>query len=86
MATKKEELSKWRNLTKRNLQKRQEAVNNLLSSLPSGVKSLSDDERAKLLQIRSLYNDILCEIFCFLDFQIYMYYILHFTICWYTSS
>lgn len=39
--------------------KRQEAVNNLLSSLPSGVKSLSDDERAKLLQIRSLYNDIL---------------------------
>ena len=59
MATKKEELSRWRNLTKRNLQKRHEAVNNLLSSLPSGVKSLSDDERAKLLQIRSLYNDIL---------------------------
>ena len=57
--TKKEELSKWRNLTKRNLMKRQEAVNNLLSSLPSGVKSLSDDEKAKLLQIRSLYNDIL---------------------------
>ena len=59
MATKKEELSRWRNLTKRNLQKRQEAVNNLLFSLPSGVKSLSDDEKAKLLQIRSLYNDIL---------------------------
>ena len=59
MATKKEELSRWRNLTKRNLQKRQEAVNNLLSNLPSGVKSLSDDEKAKLLQIRSLYNDIL---------------------------
>ena len=59
MATKKEELSKWRNLTKRNLQKRHEAVNNLLSSLPSEVKSLSDDEKAKLLQIRSLYNDIL---------------------------
>ena len=59
MATKKEKLSRWRNLTKRNLMKRQEAVNNLLSSLPSGVKSLSDDEKAKLLQIRSLYNDIL---------------------------
>ena len=59
MATKKEELSRWRNLTKRNLQKRHEAVNNLLSSLPSGVKSLSDDEKVKLLQIRSLYNDIL---------------------------
>ena len=59
MATKKEELSRWRNLTKRNLMKRQEAVNNLLSSLPSEVKSLSDDEKAKLLQIRSLYNDIL---------------------------
>ena len=59
MATKKEELSRWRNLTKRNLMKRQEAVNNLLSSLPSGVKSLSDDEKTKLLQIRSLYNDIL---------------------------
>ena len=59
MATKKEELSRWRNFTKRNLQKRQEAVNNLLSRLPSGVKSLSDDEKAKLLQIRSLYNDIL---------------------------
>ena len=59
MATKKEELSRWRNFTKRNLQKRQEAVNNLLSSLPSGVKSLSDDEKAILLQIRSLYHDIL---------------------------
>ena len=59
MATKKEELSRWRNLTKRNLMKRQEAVNNLLSSLPSGLKSLSDEEKAKLLQIRSLYNDIL---------------------------
>ena len=59
MATKKEELSKWRNLTKRNLMKRQEAVNNLLSSLPNGVKSLSDDEKSMLLQIRRLYNDIL---------------------------
>ena len=59
MATKKEELSRWRNLTKRNLQKRQEAVNNLLSSLPNGVKSLSDDEKSMLLQIRRLYNDIL---------------------------
>ena len=59
MATKKEELSRWRNLTKRNLMKRQEAVNNLLSSLPSGVKSLSDDEKEILLQIRRLYNDIL---------------------------
>ena len=59
MATKKVELSRWRNLTKRNLQKRHEAVNNLLSSLPSEVKSLSDDEKAILLQIRSLYHDIL---------------------------
>lgn len=57
--TKKEELSKWRNLTKRNLQKRLDSVNNLLQNLPNGVKSLSDDEKAKLLQIRSLYNDIL---------------------------
>lgn len=57
--TKKEELCKWRNLTKRNLQKRLESVNNLLQNLPTGVKSLSDDEKAKLLQIRSLYNDIL---------------------------
>ena len=57
--TKKEELCKWRNLTKRNLQKRLDSVNNLLQNLPSGVKSLSDDEKAKLLQIRSLYNGIL---------------------------
>ena len=57
--TKKEELSKWRNLTKRNLQKRLESVNNLLQNLPNDVKSLSDDEKAKLLQIRSLYNDVL---------------------------
>lgn len=57
--TKKEELSKWRNLTKRNLQKRHEAVNNLLSNLPSGVKALSNDEKAMLLRIRSLYHDIL---------------------------
>lgn len=57
--TKKEELSKWRNLTKRNLMKRQEAVNNLLSSLPNDVISLSKDEKAILLQIRSLYSDLL---------------------------
>lgn len=57
--TKKEELSKWRNLTKRNLQMRLNSVNNLLQNLPTGVKSLSDDEKAKLLQIRSLYNDVL---------------------------
>ena len=57
--TKKEELSKWRNFTKRNLQKRLESVNNLLQNLPTGVKALSDDEKAKLLQIRSLYNDVL---------------------------
>lgn len=57
--TKKEELCKWRNLTKRNLQKRLESVNNLLQNLPVGVKALSDDEKAKLLQIRSLYNDVL---------------------------
>ena len=57
--TKKEELCKWRNLTKRNLQKRLESVNNLLQNLPVGVKALSNDEKAKLLQIRSLYNDVL---------------------------
>lgn len=57
--TKKEELSKWRNLTKRNLQKRLDSVNNLLQNLPVGVKSLSDDEKAMLLKIRSLYNDVL---------------------------
>ena len=57
--TKKEELSKWRNFTKRNLQKRLESVNNLLQNLPAGVKALSNDEKAKLLQIRSLYNDVL---------------------------
>lgn len=57
--TKKEELSKWRNLTKRNLKMRLDAVNRLLQNLPNGVKSLSNDEKAKLLQIRSLYNDVL---------------------------
>lgn len=57
--TKKEELSKWRNLTKRNLQMRLNSVNNLLQNLPPGVKALSSDEKAKLLQIRSLYNDVL---------------------------
>lgn len=61
MATKKEELSRWRNLTKRNLMKRQEAVNNLLTNLPNGVISLSKDEKVILLQIRSLYNDILAS-------------------------
>lgn len=57
--TKKEELSKWRNLTKRNLMKRQEAVNNLLSNLPNDVIALSKDEKTLLLSIRSAYNDIL---------------------------
>lgn len=57
--TKKEELSKWRNLTKGNLQKRLNSINRLLQNLPNGVKSLSDDEKTKLLQIRSLYNDVL---------------------------
>lgn len=57
--TKKEELSKWRNLTKRNLQKRLDSVNNLLSSLPVDVQSLTDGEKDALLKIRNAYNTLL---------------------------
>lgn len=61
MATKKEELSKWRNLTKGNLIKRQEAINNLLSSLPNDVQALTDTEKNELLRIRHAYNTILSK-------------------------
>lgn len=59
MRTNKEVLSSWRNLTKANLIKRKDSVNNLLVSLPPNVKALTDDEKEKLLTIRACYNDLL---------------------------
>lgn len=59
MATKKLELSRFRNLTKGRLVQQQMMLNNILTSLPSGCKSLSDDEKEIFSRLRECYRDIL---------------------------
>lgn len=58
MATKKEKLSRFRNLTLGVLTQQKERLNKILSNLPEG-KCLTPDERQILLQIRSAYVDVL---------------------------
>lgn len=57
--SKKLKLTRFRNLTKGRLVKHQNSINNLLTSLPSGVKSLSDDEKEKFSCLRECYRDLL---------------------------
>lgn len=59
MATKKLELSRFRNLTKGRLVQQQMMLNDILTSLPSGCKSLSDDEKEIFSRLRECYRDIL---------------------------
>ena len=59
MATKKLELSRFRNLTKGRLVQQQMMLNDILTNLPSGCKSLSDDEKEIFSRLRECYRDIL---------------------------
>jgi hypothetical protein len=59
MATKKQNLSAFRNLSKGKLVAQQRAINTMLSSLPSGCKALSDDEKEIFSRLRECYRDIL---------------------------
>lgn len=59
MATKKKELSAFRNLSKGKLMAQQKAINTMLTSLPSGCKALSDDEKEIFSRLRECYRDIL---------------------------
>ena len=59
MATKKLELSRFRNLTKGQLVQQQMMLNRILTNLPSGCKALSDDEKEIFSRLRECYRDIL---------------------------
>ena len=59
MATKKQELSSFRNLSKGKLIAQQRAIDSMLTSLPTGVKALSDDEKEIFSRLRECYRDIL---------------------------
>lgn len=59
MATKKQELSSFRNLSKGKLMAQQKAIDTMLTSLPTGVKALSDDEKEIFARLRECYRDIL---------------------------
>ena len=59
MATKKLELSRFRNLTKGRLVQQQMMLNDILTNLPPGCKALSDDEKEIFSRLRECYRDIL---------------------------
>ena len=59
MATKKQELSIFRNLSKGKLIAQKNAINQMLTSLPAGCKSLSDDEKEIFSRLRECYRDLL---------------------------
>ena len=59
MATKKQELSVFRNLSKGKLIAQKNAINKMLTSLPSGCKALSDDEKEIFSRLRECYRDLL---------------------------
>lgn len=60
MATKRQELSVFRNLTKGKLIAQKKAIDTMLTSLPNGCKSLSDDEKEIFSRLRECYHDLLC--------------------------
>lgn len=60
MATKKQELSIFRNLSKGKLIAQKNAINQMLTSLPAGCKALSDDEKEIFSRLRECYHDLLC--------------------------
>lgn len=59
MATKKQELSVFRNLTKGKLIAQKNAIDTMLTNLPSGCKALSDDEKEIFSRLRECYRDLL---------------------------
>ena len=59
MATKKQELSVFRNLSKGKLIAQKNAINTMLTNLPSGCKALSDDEKEIFYRLRECYCDLL---------------------------
>ena len=60
MATKRQELSVFRNLTKGKLIAQKNAIDKMLTSLPDGCKSLSNDEKEIFSRLRECYHDLLC--------------------------
>ena len=59
MATKKQELSVFRNLSKGKLVAQKKAIDTMLTNLPSGCKALSDDEKEIFSRLRECYRDLL---------------------------
>lgn len=59
MATKKQELSVFRNLSKGKLIAQKNAIDKMLTSLPDGCKALSDDEKEIFAHLRECYRDLL---------------------------
>lgn len=59
MATKKQELSAFRNLSKGKLMAHQKAINTMLTSLPADCKALSNDEKEIFSRLRECYRDLL---------------------------
>ena len=60
MATKRQELSVFRNLSKGKLIAQKNAIDKMLTSLPSGCKALSDDEKEIFSRLRECYRDLFC--------------------------
>ena len=59
MTTKKQELSIFRNLSKGKLIAQKNAIDKMLTSLPSGCKALSDDEKEIFSRLRECYRDLI---------------------------
>ena len=59
MATKRQELSVFRNLSKGKLIAQKNAIDAMLTHLPSGCKALSDDEKEIFSRLRECYRDLL---------------------------
>lgn len=59
MATKKQELTRFRNLTKGLLMRQKEALNNLMLNLPSDCKSMNGNELFIVSRLKECYRDIL---------------------------
>lgn len=59
MATTKQELSQFRNLTYGRLVNQKDALNNMMLNLPNHCTSLTPQEREKIMEIKTAYNDLL---------------------------
>lgn len=57
--SKKQELSRFRNLVKGRLMRQKDALNKLTMNLPNDVQSLAGHEKFILSQLKECYRDIL---------------------------